>query len=113
MFLTSAKLRKRVGEMAERKLTPRGEFDKALARHAPAFGISPGADLRVRLGDYFELVMRWNPRLHLVAPCSPEEFATRHVLESLAALAFLPEGVTFVEDERDITTSGGAEHEMR
>ncbi|MCA1621079.1 MAG: class I SAM-dependent methyltransferase [Acidobacteria bacterium] len=83
--------------MDERKLTPRGEFDKALARHAPAFGVSPGADLRGRLGDYFELVMRWNPRLHLVAPCSPEEFATRHVLESLAALRFLPEGATFAD----------------
>jgi 16S rRNA (guanine527-N7)-methyltransferase len=34
--------------------------------------------------------MAWNTRLHLVAPCSPAEFATRHVLESLLALAHLP-----------------------
>ena len=48
-------------------------------------------------GDYFELVSAWNARLHLVAPCAPAEFATRHVLESLAALPFLPEGATFVD----------------
>ena len=83
--------------MDERKLTPRGEFDKALARRANAFGVSLGEDERARLGDYFELVAAWNARLHLVAPCSPAEFATRHVLESLAALRFMPEGATFVD----------------
>jgi len=83
--------------MDERKLSSRGEFDKALAEHAPAFGVSPGEGARGRLGDYFEHVTRWNPRLHLVAPCAPAEFATRHVLESLAALRFLPEGATFVD----------------
>jgi len=35
-------------------------------------------------------VLEWNPRAHLVAPCSPSEFATRHVLESLLLLAHLP-----------------------
>ena len=79
------------------KLTPRGEFDKALAGHAAGFGVTLGADERGRLGDYFELVAAWNARLHLVAPCAPAEFATRHVLESLAALGFLPEGATFVD----------------
>jgi len=43
-----------------------------------------------RLRDYYEQVMAWNPRLHLVAPCAPAEFAVRHVLESLFALNFLP-----------------------
>ena len=83
--------------MTERKLTPRAEFDKALASHAHDFGVRLDEDTRRRLGDYFELVTRWNPRLHLVAPCSPAEFATRHVLESLAALAFLAEGSSFVD----------------
>jgi 16S rRNA (guanine527-N7)-methyltransferase len=36
--------------------------------------------------------MAWTGRLHLVAPCSPDEFATRHVLESLLALPHLPQG---------------------
>ena len=83
--------------MDERKLTPRGEFDKALARHAPQFGVELGADALSRLGEYFELVAAWNPRLHLVAPCPPAEFATRHVLESLTALPFLPEGATLLD----------------
>ncbi|HEX8501006.1 MAG TPA: RsmG family class I SAM-dependent methyltransferase [Pyrinomonadaceae bacterium] len=83
--------------MEEGKLTPRGEFDKALAAGASAYGVSPGGELSARLGDYFELVAAWNARLHLVAPCAPAEFATRHVLESLTALRFLPEGATFVD----------------
>lgn len=81
--------------MAERKLTPREEFDKALASQAGRFGVAPDAEARERLGDYFELVAAWNARLHLVAPCAPAEFAARHVLESLAALPFLPGGATF------------------
>jgi 16S rRNA (guanine527-N7)-methyltransferase len=83
--------------MAERKLTPRGEFDKALAERAGRFGVEPGADVRARLGDYFELVSAWNPRLHLVAPCAPTEFAARHVLESLTALPFIPLGATLLD----------------
>jgi 16S rRNA (guanine527-N7)-methyltransferase len=83
--------------MAERKLTPRGEFDKALAERAARFGVELDEEARARLGDYFELVAAWSPRLHLVAPCAPEEFATRHVLESLTALPFIPEGATVLD----------------
>lgn len=83
--------------MAERKLTPRGEFDKALAEQAPRYGFELDEEARSRLGDYFELVAAWNPRLHLVAPCPPAEFATRHVLESLMALAFIPDGATLLD----------------
>ena len=35
------------------------------------------------------LLESWNPRLHLVAPCSPREFARRHVLESMMLLPHL------------------------
>ena len=45
-----------------------------------------------RLGDYYQLVLKWNPRLHLVAPCSSEEFAVRHILESLVLLPHLSQG---------------------
>lgn len=83
--------------MAERKLSSRGEFDKALAGHAGRFGVRLGEDARARLGDYFELVMAWNPRLHLVAPCAPAEFATRHVLESLLALPYVGEGAALLD----------------
>lgn len=83
--------------MDERKLTPRDEFDKALAEHAPRFGVELCEDARARLGEYFELVAAWNPRLHLVAPCAPSEFAARHVLESLTALPFIREGATVLD----------------
>jgi 16S rRNA (guanine527-N7)-methyltransferase len=91
--------------MTERKLSPRGRFDKApraefeeaLAEHAGAFGVRLSAEERARLGEYFALVSAWNGRLHLVAPCPPEEFATRHVLESLLALPFIGAGASVVD----------------
>ena len=56
-----------------------------------------------RLGDYFELLNRWNDRLHLVAPCSPSEFAERHVLESLYLLRYVPQAASIV----DVGSGGG------
>src|ERR1041385_4074327 len=43
-----------------------------------------------QLGKYYDLLSQWNTRLHLVSPSSPEEFATRHVLESLLLIKHLP-----------------------
>ena len=83
--------------MAEGKLSPPDEFDKALAAHAPAFGVSLSEDERARLREYFGLVWSWNKRLHLVAPCPPAEFATRHVLESLLAVRFIARGAALFD----------------
>lgn len=83
--------------MAERKLTPRDEFDKALAENSAAFGVALDEELRARLCNYFDAVARWNARLHLVAPCAPAEFATRHVLESLFALSHIQASASFVD----------------
>ena len=83
--------------MAEGKLPPTEEFDKALTAGAATFGVRLAEGARAGLRDYFELVGRWNARLHLVAPCAPSEFATRHVLESLVALPYLSEGASFVD----------------
>jgi 16S rRNA (guanine527-N7)-methyltransferase len=55
------------------------------------------------LADYYELVQAENALLHLVAPCSAEEFAVRHVLESLTLLDFLPEKTRFA----DVGTGAG------
>ena len=68
----------------------RGEFSAALERHAGTFGLALDARQLSRLAEYHDLVRRWSARLHLVAPCTPEEFAVRHVLESLSALEHLP-----------------------
>lgn len=66
------------------------EFSSAIKEHAPRYEVQLTADDVALLGEYYEQVMAWNKRLHLVAPCSPQEFATRHVLESLLALQHLP-----------------------
>ncbi|HKP36949.1 MAG TPA: 16S rRNA (guanine(527)-N(7))-methyltransferase RsmG [Pyrinomonadaceae bacterium] len=77
--------------------TARAQFEDALQANAPIFGIQLGANDSARLGEYYELVLKWNDRLHLVAPCSPEEFATRHVLESLLVLPHLGTGTRLID----------------
>lgn len=69
------------------------KFTLALTSNASEYGIELSAETVRGLVDYYALLTRWNDRLHLVAPCRPEEFATRHVLESLLLLRFLPEAV--------------------
>ena len=66
------------------------EFKKALETHALDYQVKITTEAIERLAQYYELLSAWNPRLHLVAPCSPREFATRHILESLLLLSFLP-----------------------
>lgn len=78
-------------------------FIAAIKEHCAAFGLSLNDDTIERLAAYDELVRRENPLLHLVAPCSAAEFATRHVLESLTMLEFLPEGSGLI----DIGPGGG------
>jgi 16S rRNA (guanine527-N7)-methyltransferase len=70
--------------------TVKEEFVKALFRHQAEFGLDLPVDTVERLADYFALVLEHNPLLHLVGPCPPEEFATRHILESLVLLQHLP-----------------------
>lgn len=65
------------------------EFTDALERNASSFGVELSGAGVSQLASYYELLLHWNPRLHLVAPCSPVEFATRHVLESLLLLPHL------------------------
>jgi 16S rRNA (guanine527-N7)-methyltransferase len=71
--------------------TPTEKFGQALWNNAAEFGIQLRAAEVTRLSKYYGLLLKWNDRLHLVAPCSPEEFATRHVLESLLLLSHLPQ----------------------
>jgi 16S rRNA (guanine527-N7)-methyltransferase len=67
------------------------QFTQALITGAPRFGLELEANAIITFRDYYELMQAWNTRLHLVAPCSPAEFATRHVLESLLAINYLNE----------------------
>jgi 16S rRNA (guanine527-N7)-methyltransferase len=84
--------------------TPQAEkFRNTLDREAATYGVTLTAAALDRLSQYYELLNRWNSRVHLVAPCSPEEFATRHVLESLVLLKHLPAGASLA----DVGTGGG------
>ncbi len=67
------------------------ELVRALDTHSSLYDVELSAQTKKALTDYYELLQAWNARLHLVAPCSPAEFATRHVLESLLMLTHLHE----------------------
>jgi len=81
----------------------RNEFITALKANQDTFGIELPEAAVERLADHYELVQEHNPLLHLVGPCSPEEFAVRHVLESLTILEFLLPGASFT----DVGTGAG------
>ncbi|HEX5875931.1 MAG TPA: 16S rRNA (guanine(527)-N(7))-methyltransferase RsmG [Pyrinomonadaceae bacterium] len=67
------------------------------------FEIELSPETVTQLGEFYSLLTHWNERLHLVAPCSPEEFAVRHVLESLMLLSHLPQNAKIA----DIGSGGG------
>ncbi len=81
----------------------RKEFIRSIEKSQKTFGLSLAEEKISLLADYFELVQKHNEILHLVAPCSPEEFAIRHILESLTILEFLPEKAQFA----DVGTGAG------
>ena len=78
-------------------------FEQALVSNMGSFNLDLPTETVARLGDYYSLLTRWNDRLHLVAPCAPEEFAVRHVLESLLLLKYLPQNARVA----DIGSGGG------
>jgi len=73
------------------------DFPKALNVNMGDFGLELHESVRSQLTAYYNLLLRWNDRLHLVAPCSPEEFAVRHVLESLFLTHQLPSNATIAD----------------
>jgi len=65
-------------------------FEQTLSSRMASYDLALSSENITQLSDYYRLLTRWNDRLHLVASCTPEEFATRHVLESLLLLKHLP-----------------------
>src|SRR3954462_933993 len=72
-------------------------FEHALSDKMRDYAIDLPAATIEQLSSYYSLLVRWNERLHLVAPCSPEEFAQRHILESLVLLRFFPNEAVIVD----------------
>lgn len=68
----------------------RDKFIESIKENQSAFGLTLADDAIDRLADHYEVVMQHNALLHLVGPCSASEFATRHILESLVLLRYLP-----------------------
>jgi 16S rRNA (guanine(527)-N(7))-methyltransferase RsmG len=81
----------------------REEFIKAIKEHQDVFGLKLTDEKIESLHSYYALIQKHNPILHLVAPCSAEEFAVRHILESLALLEYLPKDAKFA----DVGTGAG------
>lgn len=73
------------------------QFRATIQAKAPVYRVELNQDQEELLCKYYRLVLAWNPRLHLVGPCAPAEFATRHVLESLLLLPYLSFEGTIVD----------------
>jgi len=79
------------------------KFIETIHNSQSEFGLKLEENQIKKLAGYYDLVQKNNPLLHLVAPCSEEEFAVRHILESLTLLKFLPEKTKFA----DVGTGAG------
>ena len=79
------------------------KFAQTIQQYQKDFGLSLVDEQIEKVAEYFELVQKHNELLHLVAPCAPEEFAVRHILESLTLLEFLPAHAKFA----DVGTGAG------
>lgn len=69
----------------------------ALRANAPDYDIEFSDEVLQQLTAYYQLINTWNHSLHLVAPCSGEEFARRHILESLLLLRYVPNAARIVD----------------
>ena len=81
----------------------RENFINAIKAHQTAFGLELLDESIERLADYYTLIAEHNEFLNLVGPSTAEDFATRHILESLTLLQYLPNGACFA----DVGTGGG------
>ena len=89
--------------LRENSFGMQNEFSEAIEKHQAAFDLGLSDETINRLFDYYELIQKHNALLHLVAPTSAEDFAVRHVLESLTLLEFLPQNAKFA----DVGTGAG------
>jgi 16S rRNA (guanine527-N7)-methyltransferase len=72
-------------------------FTESIKLHQTAFGLNLSDEKISLLAEYYNLIQQHNEILHLVAPCDAEEFAVRHILESLTLLEYLPQNARFAD----------------
>ena len=75
----------------------RAQFVESIKTNQTAFGLSLDDRQISRLTDYYDLIQQNNEFLHLVGPMPAEEFAIRHILESLTLLEYLPVNTRFAD----------------
>jgi 16S rRNA (guanine527-N7)-methyltransferase len=73
------------------------KFRETLETEATGYGVTLPPTVLDGLEKYYQLLNVWNARVHLVAPCSPQEFAMRHILESLLLLKHLATDASIAE----------------
>jgi 16S rRNA (guanine(527)-N(7))-methyltransferase RsmG len=73
------------------------EISSAIVANQAAFGLYLTPEQIDRLAVFYDIVQEHNPVMHLVAPCSAEEFAVRHILESLTLLKHLSDGAKLAD----------------
>lgn len=83
----------------------RNDFIRTIENCQGDFNLQLSETVISRLAAYYEIVQKHNYLLHLVAPATAgaEDFATRHVLESLTLLEHLSENAKFA----DVGTGAG------
>lgn len=75
----------------------RSEFELSIKSNQAAFGLDLADEQIERLACFYDLIQQHNEFLHLVGPMSAEEFAIRHILESLTLLEYLPKNTRFAD----------------
>lgn len=73
------------------------DFYFSIKSQAWAFGVEVSDDAIQVLEEYRALVEEANELLHLIGPHTAQEFAVRHVLESLTVVKHLPQNATFTD----------------
>jgi 16S rRNA (guanine(527)-N(7))-methyltransferase RsmG len=94
--LRSAPVCVKLQRMSSNK-SPVTQFREVLETQAPTYGVTLTTGDLDGLSEYYRILNVWNDRLHLVAPSPPRVFATRHVLESLLLLNYLPQGARIAD----------------
>lgn len=73
------------------------DLAEAIIKNQAEFGVKLNAMQISRLVEFYEIINTHNDLLHLVAPCTAEVFAARHILESLTLLEYLPNKAIFAD----------------
>ncbi len=80
-------------------------FEKTLVKNIKPTGVELDDEMVDLLTDYYEMVVRSNANINLTAITQPDEFAAKHVIDSLMLSSFL--GNNFKKRLVDVGTGAG------